>query len=175
MELFFSSLGLALVVLLCICGLVISCLSISGTWLVVIASILAAIIRPGFPGLWTIAIFVVVAALIEGVEVFAGAWGVKRRGGSSLTGVAAVVGGLAGLFLGSLAAPVVGSLLGMMVGSFTLAFAVEYIRTKRSSNAATIATGAVIARLLVVLLKVGATLVMTTVLILGMITAMSRC
>ena len=53
---------------------------------------------------------------------------------------------------------------GMLVGSFACAFAVERYRLKHSGQAARIAWGAVIARLLVILLKVAATLGMTVVL-----------
>ena len=163
-------LSMALVVLLCVAGVVLSCLGISGTWLVVAGAIIAAVIRKGvFPGLWTIIIFIVLAGLIEVVEAVAGAWGVKKRGGSTLAGFVAVAGGLIGLVLGTfIPVPVLGSLLGMLAGSFGLVFAVEQYRLKKAGQAASIAWGTVLARVFVILLKVTVTLGMSSSLLVGM-------
>ncbi len=163
--------GFLWVWLLCAVGVVLSCLSISGTWLVVVAAVIAAVLSgAGFPGLGTILLFVYAAVLVEVGEVVAGAWGVKKRGGSGRAGFMAVVGGLVGLFLGSvIPVPVVGSLLGMMAGSFALVYAVEVRRLKQSGAAAHIAMGAVIARVFVVLMKVLVTLGMTAWLAIGLI------
>jgi uncharacterized protein YqgC (DUF456 family) len=156
--------------LLCLAGLALSCVSLSGTWLVVAASILAALVRSDpFPGIWTVVLFAAAAGAVEGVEAVAGAWGVKRRGGSNLAGLAAMLGGFAGLLVGGLIPiPVVGSLLGMLVCSFALAYVVER-RRLRAERAADIAWGAVTARVLVILLKVVVTLGLTAILCFGMI------
>lgn len=166
-----SVLGMVLIVALCVAGLLLSCLSISGTWLVAAAAVLAALIRSDpFPGIWTIVIFLLISALVEVAEAVAGAWGVRNRGGSRVAGLAAVVGGLLGLALGSvIPVPLVGGLVGMLVGSFALVFAVERHRLQQLGRAANIAWGAVVARLLVVLVKVTATLGMAAYLLLGMI------
>jgi uncharacterized protein YqgC (DUF456 family) len=159
-------LGVAGIVLLCLAGLVLSCLTISGTWLVVGATILAALLRPGgFPGWWTVAAFVLVSAFVEAIEALAGIWGVRKRGGSHLAGLAAFAGGILGVFLGSLIPiPVLGQLLGMLVGSFALTFAVEAYRLKKAEHAAHIAWGTVLARVAVLLMKVVVTLGMIVVL-----------
>jgi len=158
-------------VLLCVTGVVLSCLSISGTWFVAAAAALAVVLRgDAFPGWGTVIVFVVLSVLVEAGEALAGAWGVSRRGGSKLAALAAVVGGIAGLFLGSvIPIPVVGSLVGMMIGGFALAFAVEAARLKKVEHAASIAWGTVLARLAVVLLKLAVTLGMIGWLIVGMI------
>ncbi len=163
-------LGLAAVVILCAAGILLSCLSISGTWLVIAGTILAAVIKHnGFPGLWTILIFIVLAAFVEVVEALSGALGVRRRGGSKLAGIAAVVGGLLGLILGTLIpVPILGNLLGMLIGGFSLVFAVERYRLKKSAQAADIAWGAVLARVFIMLLKVSVSLGMTAFLFVGM-------
>ena len=163
-------LSMVLVVLLCITGLVLSCFSISGTWLVVAGTIIAAMIRKGaFPGLWTLIIFIVLAALVEVVEAVAGVWGVKKRGGSPLAGVMAIVGGLIGLTIGTfIPVPVIGSLIGMFVCSFGLVFAVERYRLKKAGAAVHIALGAVIARIFVLILKVTVTHGMIACLLIGM-------
>lgn len=165
-------LGWVVVWLLCLAGLALSCVSLFGTWCVVAATAIALFLSPGpFPNVLTLVLFVILAALIELAEWAAGMWGVQRRGGSGWAGWAALVGGILGLILGSffIPIPVIGSLLGMLILSFGSAFAVERYRLKHSGQAAHIAWGAVIGRLLVILLKVAATLGMTVLLAIGLI------
>lgn len=156
-------LGYILVGVLCLGGLALSCVSLSGTWLVALGALMAALLSGSdFPGAWTVGGFLVVSALVEVLESMAGAWGVQKRGGSALAGFAALAGGIAGLFLGAaIPVPLVGSLIGMLAGSFLLAYAVEAQRLRHGPGAAHIARGAVVARLLMLLLKVVVTLAMT--------------
>ena len=157
--------------LTCIAGLVLSCLSLSGTWLVVVATLIAMLLRPAnFPGWWTITGFVLLSTAVELAEGLAGAWGVTRRGGSGWAGWAAVAGGLIGLVAGALIPiPVVGSLIGMMGGSFLCAFAVEKYRLQHTVHAAYIARGAILGRIVVIIMKVVATLGMIAVLVMGLV------
>ncbi len=173
-----STIGWGLVIILCLAGIVISFLSISGTWLVLAAAILAAFLPPeGFPGWWTIIIFLVISALVEVGEFFAGKWGVEKRGGSSATGWAALGGGLAGLFIGGIipfpANLIAGPLL-MIVGSFWLAYVVEYKRTSKKNQAAHVARGAVIARILVIMAKLIVTMIMIVALFAGTLMTLIR-
>ena len=165
----FTSLGFVLVWIMCLVGILLSCLSISGTWLVVGATFLAMILAgPGFPGFGTLLLMIYVAICVEVVEYVAGVWGVKKRGGSNWSGMAALVGGIAGLILGSaIPVPVLGSLAGMTAGSFGLVYAIERYRLNRAGPAVHIALGTVVARFFVVLLKVGATLGMIAWLAIG--------
>ena len=158
-----------LVWLTCLAGVALSCLSLSGTWLVTLAALGAVFLRPDeFPTLWTVGAFVAISILVEGAEWVAGAWGVARRGGSAAAGWAAVGGGILGLLVGILIPiPVVGSLIGMMAGSFACAFGVERYRLRHSGQAAHIAWGAVVGRIAVILLKVVATLGMLAFLVAG--------
>ena len=155
-----TAIGYLVVVLLCLSGVVLSCLSLFGAWMVAAAALLTWFLAgPEFPGLWTFVAFIMVAGALEGVEALAGAWGVTRRGGSGFAGFCALVGGLLGFLLGSLIPiPVLGSLLGMLVGSFALAFLVERHRLQHAGHAAHIAWGTVTARIIVIFLKVTATL-----------------
>ena len=165
-----SGLGLVIAALLCISGVVLSCLSLSGMWLAVAAAVLAALTTDGaFPGLWTVIVFATLSALVEVAEFAAGAWGVKRRGGSKLAGLMAVVGGMLGLALGSfIPVPVLGNLIGMLIGSFGLVFAVERHRLRKTGEAASIAWGAVLGRVFMIVLKVCVTMGMTAYLFIGM-------
>jgi hypothetical protein len=63
----------------------------------------------------------------------------------------------------------VGSLVGMLIGSFALAYAVERRRLNDGPQAAHIARGAVLARLLMIFLKVAVTLGMSAWLWIGIV------
>jgi uncharacterized protein YqgC (DUF456 family) len=165
-----TGLGFAAMAVLCLVGLILSCLSISGTWCVVAATALAIpLSRDPFPGWWTVAGMVAVAALVEVAETAAGAWGVQKRGGSALSGLAALVGGLAGMILCAPVVPPFGSLLGMLAGSFGLAYFTEYQRIKKREHAAHVAMGAVLARLMMLFAKVVVTLGLIAWLVAGLV------
>ncbi|MDA1043876.1 MAG: DUF456 domain-containing protein [Verrucomicrobia bacterium] len=162
----------SLILLLCLAGILMSMLSLSGSWLVVLAAVIATTLGRSFPSLTVVLCFIAVAIILEIVECFAGAWGVTRRGGSRAGGVAAVVGSLAGLCLGTfIPVPVIGSLLGMLLGGFGLVFMVEWNRLQRHGAAAHIAWGSVLARIAMIFLKVCATIGMSVVLIIGSFSA----
>ena len=160
-----------LAALICLVGFLLSCISLSGTWLVLGAgALLAWHNRPGFPGIWTLLALLAICVAVEAAEALAGVWGVRRRGGSKAAGLAALVGGLLGLFLGAfIPIPVIGSLIGMLAGSFGLAFLAEHARMKQTDHAAHVAAGAVLARLAVIFLKIGATLLLIFILVVGLI------
>jgi uncharacterized protein YqgC (DUF456 family) len=171
---FFQFAGLGLIylilILLCLVALVLSSLSISGTWLVSFVAVIVALLRGfSFPGWGTIIVFLVLSGIVEVAEGLAGAWGVTKRGGSGFAGFMAIVGGILGMILGGfIPVPIIGSLLGMMAGSFLLVFLVERKRLA-DGKAADIAMGAVIARVLIVVLKVLVTLGMVVFLLGGLI------
>jgi uncharacterized protein YqgC (DUF456 family) len=173
MEFDWNSLGTvgiySTALLLCFVGFILSCLSLSGTWLVLAAAGLVSWSRwPEFPGIGTLILFIVLCIGVEVVEAFAGAWGVQKRGGSKAAGWAALLGGFLGIFLGGfIPVPIIGNLLGMLLGSFGCAFLVEHHRMKKTDHAIHVATGAVIARLGVIFLKMGVTLLMTIILAVG--------
>ncbi len=166
-----TGLGVILIVLLCVVAVLLSCVSISGTWVVLGAAIIALLMRgeTGFPGWLTLVVFVLLSIAVEVGEAVAGSWGVIKRGGSKLAGFASLVGGLVGLIVGGLIPiPIVGPLVGMLALSFGAAFMVEHWRLKHIEHAANIAWGAVWARVMVILLKVIITLGMSAVLLAGM-------
>ncbi|NCA81694.1 MAG: DUF456 domain-containing protein [Opitutae bacterium] len=143
-------------VLLCLGGLVLAVFSISGTWLVLGAAIGAALLTgPGeFPGWPALLGMFAVCAAVDLLEWFAASWGVRRRGGSRSAGWMALLGSLGGMILGGMVVPILGSLVGMMIGSFALVYWTENRRLKQSDHAAHIATGAVLANMSMLLLKV---------------------
>jgi uncharacterized protein YqgC (DUF456 family) len=153
------------VVLLATLGLLLSCVGLSGGYVIAAAAALAVPLSgPEFPG-WGVPLgFALAAGTVDAVEWMASHWGVRRRGGSRLAGFAAMGGGLLGLVLGSMLLPVVGTFLGMLAGSFGLAYAVERHRLQASAPAAHIATGAVLACVAMLMLKVALALVLVAVL-----------
>ena len=165
-----TNLGFVLVWVMCLVGLLLSCLSISGTWLVVGATLISMLlVHSGFPGFGTVLLMIWIAICVEVVEYVAGVWGVKKRGGSNWSGLAALVGGVVGLVLGAaIPIPVLGSLLGMTAGSFGFVYGIERYRLKRAAPAVHIALGTVMARFFVVLLKVSVTLGMMAWLAIGL-------
>ena len=158
------------IALLCLLGLFLSAVGISGTWLVVAATAWATLLGDGdFPKWGVVIAMAFLSALVEIAEWSASHWGVRRRGGSRLAGFAAMGGGFLGALLGFLIpVPIVGNLIGMLAGSFGLAFLVERNRLQHDGRAAHIATGAVLAALAVVLLKGSVTLGMALWLWLGL-------
>ena len=145
--------------LLCLGGLLLSVFSLSGTWLVLGAALAAAALTgpDAFPAWPTLAGMGALCAAIDLIEWFATSWGVRRRGGSAAAGWMALLGSLAGALLGGMVVPILGSLVGMLAGSFALVYAVERRRLRTADRAAHVATGAVLAGLSVLLLKVAAT------------------
>jgi len=149
------------ITLLCLAGLFLSSLTFSGTWCVLLASVLAWWKMPGTVGPATILIFATVCIAVELIEALASYMGVTKRGGSGWAGIAALLGGLLGTALGTAVLPIIGSFAGLLLGSFTAAFMVERARQKKTEAAAHIAFGAVLAKLLILLLKMAVTLGMS--------------
>ncbi len=171
LQIFSTMLFFGLLGMLCVVGTLLSIFAISGTWLVVTATALAVIFRDAaFPNWPTVVAFASFCLMIEVFEFFAGAWGVRRRGGSRLAGVGAVVGGIFGMLLGTLIpVPVLAPLLLMFTCSFAFAYLIEYQLIKKREQAASVAAGAVIARILVIILKVSACLGMSMALLIGLL------
>ncbi len=155
--------AIVIVLLLCLAGTVMSCIALSGTWVIALAAALVALLPgEGMPGWELVGVFLLISAVVEGIEFLAGYWGVRRREGSRLASLVALVGGLVGMLVGTLIpVPFFGPVIGMIVISFVLVYAVEHHRLKEASKAAHIATGAVVSRVAVILLKMGATLGMS--------------
>ncbi len=155
--------------ILCFAAFILSCLSLSGTWLVLAAGGLLAWLRwPAFPGLGGLIVLLLLCIGVELLEAFSGIWGVQKRGGSKAAGWAAAGGGFLGLFLGGfIPVPILGSLIGMLACSFGCAFLAEHQQVKKAEQAAHVAAGAVLARLAVIFLKVGVTILMSLILAVG--------
>jgi len=157
-----------LTALLCSIGVLLSALAFSGTWMILLSALIT-FFAGGFPNIGTLIVFTVLCITTEIVEALAGWFGIQKRGGSKLAGLAAIVGGLIGTVIGSMVFPIIGTFLGMLAGSFALAFLVEWNRLKHHGQAAEIAVGAVFARLIITLFKTVLTVAMTLYLLAGLL------
>lgn len=163
-----QTLLIILTALLCLLGLMLSMLTFSGTWLVLLAALITRV-SIGFPNIGTLIVFASICIGVEGFEALAGFLGVQKRGGSKLAGLAALIGGLVGAIIGSGIFPILGTFAGMLIGSFGAAFLVEWNRLKHHEQAAHIAWGTVWARLAVLFLKTALTLGMSLWLLAGLV------
>ena len=157
-----------LTVLLCGIGLLLSALSLSGTWLILFAALITQF-STGVPGLWALIVFALLCVVTEAIEALAGFLGVQKRGGSKRAGLATLLGGLLGAVIGSAILPILGTFVGMLLGSFALAYVAEKMLEKNHAEAAHIARGAVWARLGVILLKVVLTAAMSLWLLMALL------
>ena len=104
-------------------------LSLPGTWLMVLATVLLAWwqwdIRMFSP--WTLGIVVALAVAGEVLEFLASAVGVRKAGGTRRGSLGALLGSIVGAIIGTLAIPipVIGSLVGTCGGAFAGAWLLE--------------------------------------------------
>jgi len=159
------------VVLLSLGGLLLSILSISGTWLVLAAALLSAFLTGAgqFPGWITLGGMLILCICVELFEWTAASWGVRRRGGSTAAGWMALLGSISGMIIGNIVFPIIGGLIGMMVCSFTLVYQTEKRRLQHATHAQHIAFGAVLAGISVLLVKVLVTMTLMVWLLAGLL------
>lgn len=109
----------------------------------------------------SVVVMLAVSVSLEGVDYIAGFLGAKSGGGTLVTGVFALLGGLIGAMAGTAAPiPVLNVLVGSFVGSFVGAFVYEYYRTRRAGFSARVGMMTVGGRILATFLKAGVSCVM---------------
>lgn len=160
--------GLAwgLLALLAGAGVLLSMISFSGTWLVWIAGLIAAFLPGGEAIGWPLLVGSgLICGIVELAEAGAVHWGVMSRGGTAGSAWVGLAGSLLGMMLGGLLIPIpiIGGLAGMMLGSFGAVMGWEYRRHGHGPTAARVATGALIARACVIALKSGVSLLLLAV------------
>lgn len=97
----------------------------------------------------------VAAVLAEAIEAISGVVGGRKAGGSRRAAWWAFFGGIGGAIFGTVAIPVpiVGSLLGTLIGTFLGAFLAENSLEKSRDHSARVGTGALIGRIIGILVK----------------------
>ena len=151
----------------CLTAVILSMMTISGTWIIVGVGLLFKLAHvPIEPSWTTLIILAALAGLVEVCEGFTSYFGVVKRGGSKLAGIVASITSFIGGILGTILIPyILGSLIGLFIGGFLGAYAVEYFRLKHNNKALNIATGTIIAKVFIMVLKVVITLTMILLLI----------
>jgi hypothetical protein len=123
-----------------------------GTWVQVAAAGLAAwaLERP----LGGVLVLVALAAVGELLEAVSGQWGARRYGGSRRAAWGALLGGFAGLFIGT-PVPILGSLVMSFVGTFVGALVGEMSARGRLVPELGVGVGALVGRAVGVAAKLG--------------------
>lgn len=156
MHIFLMVLGTALFLAVCIGGLGLLIVGLPGTWLIVAATAVFAFATHGVSiPYWGVGVFFALAAGAEIFEVFVGAYGAKKYGGSKWAMVGAVVGGIGGVLLLSPILPVIGTIIGAFGGAFAGAFGLEYAVNRDIRQAKASGFGALLGRLAAVAAKAG--------------------
>ncbi|MFA6045356.1 MAG: DUF456 domain-containing protein [Phycisphaerales bacterium] len=104
-------------------GIVLTLLTLPGTWLIVLGALLIKLWQPGLLSWWVIGIAVGLAAFAELVEFGASALGAAKGGASKRGALGAVVGSVVGAIVGSLfplfpISTIAGGVLGAGLGTF---------------------------------------------------------
>jgi uncharacterized protein len=153
---------------MCLTGIALSMVTVSGTWLVLLAGLLFKVSNVSLNPSWTVLIVLaVMAILVEVFEALAGYFGVVKKGGSKFAGVVAGFTSFIGGIIGTIFIPIyiLGSLIGLFIGGFLGAYVVEYY-IKHNIKATNIAMGTVFARVFMMVLKVIVTILMIFILFL---------
>lgn len=134
-------------------GLVMIPLGLPGLWLVVAALLAGGALLEAVG--WTLPLVALgAAAVAEGVELLTVRAMGKRYGGSPRAFWGAVLGGMAGLFVG-VPVPVVGPLITGFLGTFAGAWIVTFLETRDLRRSGQVGWGVLLARTVAVGLKVG--------------------
>lgn len=160
----------ALVVVSALCGVVLTLVTLPGTWVMLAVSLLTKLWAPELhAGWWALGIGFGLCLVAEVAEFIASAAGSARAGGSKAGAGGSLIGSLVGLgagtiFLGFL--PVIGSILGAVVGAGVGALVAERGIAKRTwGDSARSGGGAAVGRALSVVLKGSVAAVLAFVLI----------
>ena len=98
-------------------GVLLTLLTLPGTWLGVLMAAIAAWWRPEMLSWWTVGAVAGIAFLGELVEMFAGAKGASSAGATKKGSFGAVVGSIVGAILGSPFLFPLGTIMGAVVGA----------------------------------------------------------
>ena len=135
-------------------------LGLPGTWLqVAVAGVLAWTDHVSARGLLAVAGLAIAGEIAEAAS---GHWGARRFGGSRRAAWGALVGGMAGLLIGS-PIPVAGPLVASLVGTFAGAVVGEMWERGRLSPEMRVGVGAIVGRALGVGFKLGVALAIAAV------------
>lgn len=148
-------------------GIVLTLLTLPGTWFAVLVAVGCELWRPELFSWWTLGAAIGVAAVAEVLEIFASAAGAGRAGGSKAAAIAAVIGSIVGAIVGSalLLFPI-GTIAGAIIGAGLAAGLVERGKSGKSwRDSARVGTGAATGRFAATVVKVSLACVIAAILI----------
>lgn len=143
-----------IVVIASLLGVLLTALTLPGTWVAILVAVACQFWRPGMFSLWTLGTVIAIAVAAEVIEIAASAAGARHTGGSKRAAWGAVGGSLVGLIVGSGVFPVVGSIVGAIVGAGLGALLVErHAEGKTWTASAKVGGGAAAGRLVATVVK----------------------
>ena len=148
--------GAIAIVLVQLAALCMIPLGLPGTWLQVIAAGIVTWTMGASP--WMFGVIVALAVVGEVFETLSGRWGARRFGGSRRAAWGALIGGFAGLFVGT-PVPVIGSLVMSFVGTFAGALVGEMWERGELEAELRVGVGAMVGRAVGIATKLGAAFV----------------
>ena len=157
-----TGLLLILLILLCLVGILLAAFQLPGNWLV-FASALgydAYYHWQRFGWKW-LALFGVMALAGEIAELLSSAIAAKRAGASRRAGLAALVGGFAGMLILSIPIPIIGTIVGGMIGCFSGALIAEMTLHDDLAKGTRVGLFATLGRLIGLVAKLALTLAMS--------------
>lgn len=151
---------LALLILACLAGIVLAVLQLPGVWLMMAAAAgydwHYGWQRIGWKWLVALAAF---AGLAELFDSLAGVVAAKKAGASRRAAIGALIGGFVGMLVFSLPVPVAGTIIGGLLGCFFGALVAELSQRRDLSAGARVGLFAAIGRLIGLVAKTSAALV----------------
>jgi len=170
-----SYIAISISILLSVIGLVLTLVTLPGTWTLLAGALLMELTMPDVLGWRALVAMAALAIIAEIIETFASAVGASKAGGSKRAGIGSIFGSIAGAVLGTvlLPIPIVGTIVGAVVGAGIGAVLLqltkpgdeERTRKEQWTHAHRVGMGAAKARLLSTFLKVGIVIAMGVVLV----------
>ena len=140
--------GLILLTLVLLVSLVLIVLGLPGLWVMIASAVVYNLLIPPGPISWVTIVGIAVLGIIaEYIEFTLAGKYARKYGGSRRAGWGAMIGGIAGAFLG-FPVPIIGPLIGAFVGSFAGALTGELSVGSGAAASTRAATGAIIGRAL---------------------------
>lgn len=149
-----DTLAIVSVGLVAVVGIALAMAGLPGTWLIVLAAMLAELWRGDLFGWWAIGACIGLAVLAEIIEFVAGAAGASTAGGGKRSWVGAIIGAIVGAVMGTPIVPVLGTILGGVLGAGLGAGLAEWTRDGRSfGDVVRVGQGAAVGRAISVIGK----------------------
>ena len=123
--------------------------SLPGNWINILLLAIWKWIHPEMPaGWWFFIVFLLLAAVAEGLEFFSQVWGAKRYGGSNKASWGSLIGAILGAILGAPFFFGLGALPGAVLGAFAGSLILELAWGRELGEALHASKGAMFGRVL---------------------------